>query len=215
MVAEAAGIAWRFRIVPDRAERDSDARTHMIKTIYLEIHSPDELRPPANDRESGAALLLRRIASAHRCCEMYAEVGKLQYWKIYRWGWDEEDWRRYLQRPDIEAWMIERGDGVPVGYLELQHHEDRSIEILIFGILPDFIGCGIGGRALALVTRHCLDRKPARVWLHTCSLDHPAALKNYYARGFKFVREEVSNVLVLEERPSLLEPGLADTCLAA
>lgn len=147
---------------------------------------------------------------------MYAEVGKLQYWKIYRWDWDEEDWRRYLQRTDIEAWAIESTAGAPVGYLELRRHEDRSIEILIFGILPDFIGRGIGGRALALVTRHCLDRKPkpSRVWLHTCSLDHPAALKNYYARGFKFVREEASNVLVLEERPSLLEARF-DACLAA
>jgi hypothetical protein len=31
---------------------------------------------------------------------------------------------------------------------------------------------------------------PSRVWLHTCSLDHPAALRNYQARGFEVYREE-------------------------
>jgi len=32
---------------------------------------------------------------------------------------------------------------------------------------------------------------PKRVWLHTCTLDHPAALPNYQKAGFAIYKEEM------------------------
>lgn len=177
----------------------------MITTTFLEMSDLSELIPPAASNTVPLRLSLKKIDTGAACASMYSAVGKSQYWNIYRWAWNANDWQRYLERPGIEAWLIEGEGRIPVGYLELKVHEDASVEVLIFGVLPEFIGHGFGGQALALAARRCLERKPSRVWLHTCSLDHPSALKNYYARGFKFVREEVTNYLVLDERPSLVE----------
>jgi ribosomal protein S18 acetylase RimI-like enzyme len=177
----------------------------MIITTFLEIADLTELQPPKKNSVDPLGLHLKKVDCPATCAAMYSAVGKSQYWNIYRWGWNERDWQRYLERPGIEIAVVQGKGGSPVGYLEFQIHENASIEILIFGLLPECIGHGLGGCALTLAVKHCLELQPDSVWLHTCSLDHPAALKNYYARGFKFVREERTNYLVLDERPTLLD----------
>ena len=60
----------------------------------------------------------------------------------------------------------------PAGYFELKRCEDDSVEVAYFGLLPEYLGRGWG--------KH----------LHTCTLDHPAALPNYMQRGFRQVQQE-------------------------
>jgi GNAT superfamily N-acetyltransferase len=77
--------------------------------------------------------------------------------------------------------------------VELVPRPGGEVEITCFGLLPAFIGQGIGGHLLATVTARAWDlagRRPdleatRRVWLHTCSLDGPAALRTYRSRGFR------------------------------
>ena len=57
-------------------------------------------------------------------------------------------------------------------------------------MLPEYFERGWGKYLLTEAAREAWRRGPARVWLHTCTLDHPAALPNYLARGFRPVREE-------------------------
>jgi len=66
------------------------------------------------------------------------------------------------------------------------------VEILYFGLAEAFFGQGFGGPLLT----HALQSAWAwpgttKVWVHTCSLDHPSALANYQARGLRIYREEV------------------------
>ena len=61
--------------------------------------------------------------------------------------------------------------------------DDGGIEIAIFGLAPQFIGRGLGGALLTHALEEAWGSRPQRVWLHTCTLDHPAALPNYLARG--------------------------------
>jgi GNAT superfamily N-acetyltransferase len=82
----------------------------------------------------------------------------------------------------------------PAGYFELRQHEDGSVEIAYFGLLPNFIGRGWGKYLLTRAVDTAWSLDPKRVWLHTCTLDHPAALPNYLKRGFRRVREEVYTV---------------------
>jgi GNAT superfamily N-acetyltransferase len=79
----------------------------------------------------------------------------------------------------------------PAGYFELKRHPDQSIEIAYFGLLPEYIGRGWGKYLLTEAVRTAWSMGPQRVWLHTCTLDHPAALPNYLRRGFQPFREEV------------------------
>ena len=56
--------------------------------------------------------------------------------------------------------------------------KDRSVEIAFFGLLPQFIGKGLGGYLLSEAIRKAWDLDASRVWVHTCTLDHPRALGN-------------------------------------
>ena len=67
---------------------------------------------------------------------------------------------------------------------------EESVEIAYFGLLPEFLGLGLGGHLLTEATRAAWALHPRRIWLHTCTFDHPAALPNYQARGFHITRTE-------------------------
>ena len=79
-------------------------------------------------------------------------------------------------------------EGEEVGYAELAR-VDGDVEIASFGLLPGFAGRGMGGALLATVTEAAWEDGAERVWLHTCSLDSPAALPAYEARGFRRYEE--------------------------
>ena len=78
-----------------------------------------------------------------------------------------------------------RRRGALAGWYELRRvPEDDSVEIAYFGLAPDAIGVGLGKHLLSCAVRDAWALGPARVWLHTCTLDHPHALPNYEKRGF-------------------------------
>jgi hypothetical protein len=82
-----------------------------------------------------------------------------------------------------------------VGWYELRRvADDDSVEIAYFGLAPGALGQGLGKHLLSYAVLDAWGMKPSRVWLHTCTLDHPAALPNYLARGFAPYRTETYRV---------------------
>ena len=67
---------------------------------------------------------------------------------------------------------------------------DGSIEIAYFGLLREFLGRGLGGHLLTQAVQRAWEAGASRVWVHTSTLDHPAALPNYLKRGFKVYKTE-------------------------
>lgn len=118
---------------------------------------------------------------------LYSEVGRPWHWRD-RLGWTDGEIRDYLSG-QITLWLLSFG-GAPAGYFELKRCVDGSIEIAYFGLLPDFVGKGLGRYLLVRAIEEAWALAPSRVWLHTCTLDHPAALPNYLARGFKATKTE-------------------------
>ena len=118
---------------------------------------------------------------------MYREVGRPWHW-LERWDWSDARITDHLQAPGVEVWLLSAG-GAPAGFFEL-HRTAHETEIAYFGLLPEMTGQRLGRALLAFATREAWRHDPARVWLHTCSLDHPSALPNYQARGFTVYREE-------------------------
>lgn len=99
----------------------------------------------------------------------------------------------------MEVWLlVERG--TPAGFFEL-HRTAHDTEIAYFGLLPELTGRGLGKALLTYATQEAWRSAPARVWLHTCSLDHPAAIHNYRARGFTVYREEPYDARIPLDRP--------------
>jgi GNAT superfamily N-acetyltransferase len=75
------------------------------------------------------------------------------------------------------------------GYFELRRHP-TDVEIAYFGLVPRFIGQGLGGALLTRAAQEAWTIGASRVWLHTCTLDSPHALPNYLARGFREFKTE-------------------------
>ena len=153
---------------------------------YLEMLSPTEhRRARAPDRPWS----LERVEPADGAINrrFYEEVGREWHWTD-RLVWSPEEWHNYASTPGIETWLL-RVDGVEAGYFELDARTDE-VEIVYFGLLPGFIGHGWGGHLLSSASDRGWALDPRRVWVHTCTLDHPAALPAYQARGFHHYRDE-------------------------
>jgi GNAT superfamily N-acetyltransferase len=162
-------------------------RAISVRRTYLEMRSPDQLRPvPIPEPEPTVERLAQCTVSLFRY--LYQEVGQAYRWTD-RLGWSDETIRSYLATPGISIWLLS-WQSEPAGYFELRKHDDDSMEIAYFGLLPEFIGRSWGKFLLARAVQSAWELGPSRVWLHTCTLDHPAALPNYLKRGFRPVREE-------------------------
>lgn len=155
---------------------------------YLEMDSPGRLTgraaiPPGYvvRRESLDPDLYR---------ELYDGVGAEYHWRDRR-GWSDDRLMAHLQQPGIAFFVLWQGTSTR-GFFELARHDDGSIEIAYFGLMPAGIGQGLGRALLTRAVDEAWSQKPepSRVWLHTCTLDHPAALANYLARGFQVTRTE-------------------------
>lgn len=176
-----------------------------VTRTYLEMPSPDDLVPAATPEP---ALEIERL---DRCTPelfryLYAEVGRAFRWTD-RLSWTDHQVQRHLDDSQVSVWLMALNE-VPAGYFELREHDDGSVEIAYFGLLPDFIGQGWGKYLLTRAVRAAWESGPKRVWLHTCTLDHPSALPNYLKRGFRPVRTEVYTVNDLEQTSHRTIPRL-------
>ena len=124
----------------------------------------------------------------------YKQVGKKHRW-VDRLSWSDEKWIKYISNKNLDTYLITDKEDL-VGFFELLYNPElKETEISYFGLLEEYIGKGIGGYALSEAIKKSFEKNIKRVWLHTCTLDHPNALKNYIARGMKVFRKENINIL--------------------
>jgi GNAT superfamily N-acetyltransferase len=165
--------------------------SQQVVRTYLEMTAPEELRAAGpTDRRAQIARVDECPPSFFRY--LYATVGEPYHW-VDRLGWSDDDIRRYLATPGVTLWVLYVA-GAPAGYFELKRYEEGSVEIAYFGLLPEFIGRGLGKYLLTEAARQAWADGARRVWLHTCTLDGKAALPNYRARGFREWKQEVYTI---------------------
>jgi GNAT superfamily N-acetyltransferase len=75
----------------------------------------------------------------------------------------------------------------PAGYIEFVK-DKKFVEIQYFGLLPSFIGKGLGKYFLQWVVANAWSYQPEWIQLNTCALDHPYALDVYKKAGFKEIK---------------------------
>ena len=163
----------------------------LVTRTYLELATPGDLRP------ASAPVPTPKVERVRDCPPsfyryLYSEVGRAFHWTD-RLRWSDETIRTHLATPGLSLWLL-TWEAAPAGYFELKPHDDGSVEIAYFGLLPEFFGRGWGKYLLTEAVRQAWRTNPTRVWLHTCTLDHPAALPNYLQRGFTPIREETYTV---------------------
>lgn len=146
---------------------------------YLEMRTPAR---PITTPES--EFVVRRATqpdlSWYRA--LYRRIGEPWLW-FSRLRMLDNELRAVLNDPANDIFVLSHG-GEDHGLLEFDRGKMPDIEITFFGVTPEMIGKGAGRALLA----HCLPLAwqyyPQRVWLHTCTSDHPSALAFYRKMGF-------------------------------
>jgi GNAT superfamily N-acetyltransferase len=157
-----------------------------VTTTFLEMLSPRYFKPKILDRND---VRVEKVEIPTPVINHFFFVNVGRPWKWYsRLKWTLSDWKALVENDTVTTW-IGYIKGSPFGYIELVR-QGESVEIAFFGLLPQYIGIGLGGFLLSEAIRLAWQLNPRRVWVHTCTLDHKYALDNYLARGLTIYKQE-------------------------
>jgi len=160
----------------------------MAVTIwYLEMRSRDQIRLKRVD-DPRFRIFEMTVPQWEFNRYLYQTVGRDWSW-IDKRSWTDDQWRTYAESGRLRT-FVGYHDGTPAGYFELQRDDDGDVEIIYFGLLPGFLGRGLGAHLLTAALERAWEMHPRRVWVHTCSLDHPGARHNYESRGMTLYKTE-------------------------
>jgi len=158
-----------------------------VKIYYLEMLAPsDRTVPPPR---AGLSIVQARSPSVAYYRFLYTAVGKDYHW--YSRGRLTDHELGALIQDLLDEVHVLHVDGSPAGFAELDRRSPDEIELVQFGLMSQFIGQGLGKYFLQWTIDKAWSYGPRRLWLHTCTLDHPAALPNYLKAGFTIYKEEM------------------------
>ena len=123
----------------------------------------------------------------------YKQIGKKYRW-IDRLAWDDKKWIEYVENPRVKTFVLKENSNLVGFYETVRDFDNGHSEIAYFGILEEYFGKKCGGYLLSEAIKKLFEDGISRVWLHTCSLDHKNAIKNYLARGMQVFKSEKINV---------------------
>jgi GNAT superfamily N-acetyltransferase len=157
-----------------------------VTVYYLEMLAPSQRTEQAP--RDGLTVLHAQSPTVPYYRFLYNAVGKDYHWLS----------RRKLSDAELAAVIgdvrnelhVLHVDGSPAGFAELDRRQHSEIELVQFGLMPGFIGQGLGKWFLQWTIDKVWSYQPRRFWLHTCSLDHSAALPTYKKAGFVLFKEE-------------------------
>lgn len=194
---EAAGYETEDRVVMAKWLTEPPARDEAAKldvTItYLEmLEKPARgpARPPRLTEKIALMRTERPTVSFYRY--LYNAVGEPWVW-YERNQLPDEELAAIIQDEKVEICVLYH-DGTPAGYAELDFRQEDEVELAYFGLIPDYIGLGLGGYLLNWSIDTAWSREPRRLWVNTCTLDHPAALTVYQKAGFKPYDQETIRI---------------------
>ncbi len=166
--------------------------TKEVERNYLEIYSLEDLKEGNKPSEDYSLSLINPI-NFQLNKFFYKNIGKNHKW-VDRLVWSEEKWITYVSSEKVKTFVFKFKDDL-VGFFELIFHQEKNeIEIAYFGILKEYQNKKLGSYLLTEAIKKSFENKVNRVWVHTCSLDHKNALRNYISRGMKIFKTEIINI---------------------
>src|SRR5581483_1821429 len=158
-----------------------------VKVFYVEMRAHfQRVVPPPRPR---LAVIEAKKPTIAYYRFLYHTVGSRYHW-LSRAKLSDAGLAAVIGDPANEVHVL-FADGVPAGFVEFDRRVPNEVEITQFGLMPEFIGQGLGKWFLQWAVDRAWSYGIRRLWLHTCTLDHPNALSNYHKGGFKLYKEEV------------------------
>jgi GNAT superfamily N-acetyltransferase len=146
---------------------------------FLEMHAP----APAEVRPSTLSLVRVHDPEPEYYRDLFRLVGARWLW-FSRLVMEDAALAAIIQHPAVELYSVAGENGLVAGMVELDFREPRQCELAFIGLVPELAGKGHGRWLLAEAVRLAWRDGISRVHVHTCSLDHPAALSAYRRAGF-------------------------------
>ena len=159
-----------------------------IERNYLEISSLEELKE-SNEPSKDYFIKYIKPADFQLNKFFYKRVGKKHHW-VDRLEWSNKKWIDYVSDEKVKTYVLIAKDDLAGYFEQIYNEQNNEYEIAYFGILEEFRSKKYGSYLLSNAIKSKLKDGAKRVWVHTCSLDHENALKNYLARGMKVFKEE-------------------------
>jgi len=164
-------------------------RPDEVATIVttLEMRARPDLPPvPA----SPLRLVELKRPAPDRYRALFRRVGEPWLW-FSRLVMDDATLTAIIHDPDVAIFAALDEAGRDAGMLELDFRTPRECELSYFGLVPDLAGQGLGRWLIAAALTRAWAPGIERVWVHTCTLDHPAALSFYRRSGFTAIRRTI------------------------
>ena len=159
-----------------------------VAIYHLEMNAVSEFNEKSDSR--GLSVVEAEIDEYQLNRFLYQFIGGPWHWTD-KLSLTETDWQAYVSDPKLRTWVA-YFKGSIAGYFELHSQDDGTTEIAYFGLAEKFIGKGFGGYLLSQAIKNAWNiASTKRVYVHTCSLDHPSALTNYQSRGFTIFNTEI------------------------
>ena len=159
-----------------------------VERNYLEIKSLKDLRGSFYNSDDYTVEIVYPVDFQLNKF-FYKNIGKNHKW-VDRLVWTEKQWIEYVSNTKVETYVL-KAKGEFAGYFELiLHFEVNEVEIAYLGLLAEYQNKKLGSFILSTAIKNSFLKKPKRVWVHTCSLDHKNALNNYISRGMKVFKTE-------------------------
>ena len=163
-----------------------------VQRNYLEINSIKDLNDAIEPNDDFSLNLLKPI-NFQLNKFFYKNIGKKHKW-VDRLVWTEAQWIDYVSNKNVKTYVFKFKDDL-AGFFELiLHSEKKEVEIAYFGLLEEFQNKKLGSYLLSQAIKKSFTENINRVWVHTCTLDHKNALKNYISRGMKIFKTETIKI---------------------
>ena len=168
-------------------------KTVPVKTTYLQMLARVERNTPPP--MEGIEIIRTEKPTVALYRFLYDSVGRDWNW-VDRKLMSDEELTKIIHNDLVEIYVL-HVNKQPAGYAELDRRIENQIELAYFGIIPELSGKGLGWYFLDWTIAKAWSYDPQRVWLHTCELDHKAALPMYLKAGFKVFDERMVDQVVL------------------
>tara|TARA_R110000868_G_scaffold96110_22_gene264429 strand:+ start:1754 stop:2266 length:513 start_codon:yes stop_codon:yes gene_type:complete len=154
---------------------------HKTTITHLDMHA--EPRLPTVAKPHGKYALMRaEKPPVHFYRYLYDTIGRDYTW-VSRRKLSDEALASIIHHDDVEIYVLWL-NGAPAGFTEIDYRMMPDADLCFLGVMPDFIGQGIGRFLLCEAIRLAWSRGPERLTVQTCTLDHPNALRLYQRHGF-------------------------------
>jgi len=165
-----------------------------VQRFFLELKKEKKLNQPITYLKKAKIYLdVKKDININKF--FYRQVGKDHFWRD-RLLWSDKEWHKYINHKNFETGIMKIDDEL-VGFYEQEYHEAvNEIELIQMGILKEYQGKKLGSFLLKYIIHNAFSRGITRLRVHTCSLDHKYALKNYLSKGLSIFKEEEVNFIL-------------------